>query len=82
TARSNVESVRLTTSVCPSIESLPLLVRGKPRTKSIEMPSHGALGIGRGVYSPYGFKRDLALWHVLQRRTYRSTSLLILGQKK
>jgi hypothetical protein len=37
-----------------------LLVLGKPNTKSIEVSSQGMLGIGRGIYKPCGFSRDLA----------------------
>jgi hypothetical protein len=48
----------------------------------MNMSSQGTLGIDRGVYNPWGFKRDLALWLDSHRRTCRSMSLLILGQKK
>jgi hypothetical protein len=40
--------------------SLPLFVRGNPKTKSIEISAHGTEGIGRGIYKPCGFNRDLA----------------------
>ena len=75
-------AILLKRSTTTKIESLPLLVRGNPRTKSIEMSSQETLGMGKGVYKPWGFKRYLALWHVTQRRTYLSTSRRIFGQKK
>src|SRR6266542_3184445 len=62
--------------------SLPFLVLGNPKTKSIEISSQGTLGTGRGMYKPCGLSRDLACWHVVQRATKRSTSSLIFGQKK
>ena len=40
--------------------SLPLLVLGNPKTKSIEISAQGIEGTGRGIYKPCGFKRDLA----------------------
>ena len=39
--------------------SLPLLVLGNPKTKSIEISAHGIEGTGRGIYKPCGCKRDL-----------------------
>src|SRR6266540_6137607 len=62
--------------------SLPFLVLGNPKIKSIEISSQGTLGTGRGMYKPCGLSRDLACWHVVQRATKRSTSHLIFGQKK
>ena len=75
-------AILLNRSTTTKIESLPYLVSGKPRTKFMDMSSQGTLGTGSGVYKPWGFKRDLALWHNSHQRTCRSTSLLILGQKK
>jgi hypothetical protein len=62
--------------------SCPLLVLGKPNTKYIEISSQGTLGAGRGIYKPCGFSRDVAFLHVVQWATNRTTSHLILGQKK
>jgi hypothetical protein len=61
---------------------LPLLVLANLKTMSIEISVQGVEGTGRGIYKPYGFKRDLAFWHVVQQVRNRSTSHLIFGQKK
>ena len=37
-------------STITKIESLPFLNLGKPKTKSIEISTQGALGTGKGVY--------------------------------
>ena len=34
--------------------SLPCFELGKPKTKSIEMSTHGSLGTGKGIYKPCG----------------------------
>ena len=47
-------------STTAKIESLPFLDLGKPKTKSIEISTQGALGTGRGVYNPCGNTLDLA----------------------
>jgi hypothetical protein len=39
-------------STTTKILSLPFFVLGSPKTKSIEISSHGALGTGRGMYKP------------------------------
>src|SRR6266540_6817766 len=62
--------------------SLPFLVLGNPKIKSIEISSQGTLETGGDMYKPCGLSRDLAFWHVVQRATKRSTSRLIFGQKK
>jgi len=38
--------------------------------------------MGRGIYKSCVFNCDLAFWHVAHRATNRSTSRLIIGQKK
>jgi hypothetical protein len=38
----------------------PLFVLCNPKTKSIKISAHGTEGIGRGIYKPCGFNRDLA----------------------
>ena len=47
-------------------ESLPFFYLGKPNTKSIDMSTHGSLGIGRGVHKPWGKTLDLACLHARQ----------------
>ena len=39
-------------STTTNIESLFVLVRGNPNTKSIDISDHGAYGVGKGVYNP------------------------------
>ena len=39
---------------------LPLLVLGKPNTKSVDISAQGVEGTGRGIYKPCGFNHDLA----------------------
>jgi hypothetical protein len=39
-------------STTTKIESLPLFVLGKPKTKSMLMSSQGTLGTGNGMYKP------------------------------
>jgi len=34
------------------IKSIPLDVLGRPKMKSVEMPTHGMYGMGRGGYNP------------------------------
>ena len=46
------------------ILSLPSLVSGKPRTKSIDMSVQGSLGTFKGVYNPLGCDLDLASLHI------------------
>ena len=46
-------------STTTKIESLPFVDLGKPKIKSIEISTQGALGIGKGVYNPRG--KTLAL---------------------
>jgi len=41
-------------STTTKIESIPLDFLGCPRMKSIEMSTKGMLGMGRGVYKPWG----------------------------
>ena len=45
------------------MESLPFDVLGSPKMKSIEISTQGIIGIGRGVYKPWGCTLDLALRH-------------------
>jgi hypothetical protein len=59
--------------------SLPFFVLDSPKTKFIEMYSQGALGTGKGMYTPWGLRCDLAFWYVVQQATNLSTSLRILG---
>jgi hypothetical protein len=40
-------------STTTKTKSFPHLVDGRPDMWSIEMDSHGLLGVGRGVYKPY-----------------------------
>jgi hypothetical protein len=44
----------------------PLLVLGNPKIKSIEISAQGIEETGRGMYKPYGFKRDLDFLYVVQ----------------
>ena len=69
-------------STTTKIKSLPLLDLGNPKTKSIETSSQGTLGIGRGVYKPWGLNLDFTLWHTMHFPTSFSTSQCILSQKK
>ena len=39
-------------SMTTKMESLFVLVRGSPKTKSIAISDHGRCGIGKGVYKP------------------------------
>ena len=49
--------------------------------KSMDMCCHGRSGIGNGFSSPGVLSRGFfARWHLLQFRTYRSTSFLHVGQ--
>ena len=64
------------------IESLHFLDLGKPKTKSIEISTQGALGTGRGVYNPCGKTLDLAYLQVTHLAQTLSTSRFIFGQKK
>jgi len=64
------------------IESLPFLDLGKPKTKSIEILTQGALGTGRGVYNPCGKTLDLACLQVMHLAQALSISRFIFGQKK
>jgi len=41
-------------STTTKMESLPHFDLGKPKTKSIEMSTHGSFGTGEGVYEPCG----------------------------
>jgi len=41
-------------STTTNMESLPLLVLGSPKTKSIDKSIHGESGIGKGVSKPWG----------------------------
>jgi hypothetical protein len=74
--------ILLNLSTITKIESLPFFVLGSPKTKSIDMSTHGPLGMGKGVYNPCGKTLDLALRHVMHLPHIRVMSLLILGQKK
>jgi hypothetical protein len=49
-------AILLNRSTTTKMESLTYFVRGKPRIKSMDMSSQGTLGIGSGVYKPWGFK--------------------------
>ncbi|KAM7486569.1 hypothetical protein LguiA_002578 [Lonicera macranthoides] len=69
-------------STTTKIESFPLLVLGKPKMKSIEISVQGSLGIGNGVYKPWGFSLDLACLQVIHFSQILSTSRFIRGQKK
>jgi hypothetical protein len=40
--------------------SLPFLVLGNPKTKSIEISIQGEVGTGKGIYKPWLFNCDLA----------------------
>ena len=51
-------------STTTKIESLPHLDLGKPNSKSIEISIEGSLGIGSGMYEPWGCTRDFAYLHV------------------
>src|SRR3954463_965345 len=39
-------------STTTNMLSLPFFVRGKPKTKSMDISSHGTLGTGKGMYKP------------------------------
>jgi hypothetical protein len=54
-------------STTTNIESWPLLVQGNPNTKSILISSHGVVGVGKGVYKPWGFNLELEVLHLMQR---------------
>jgi len=60
--------------------SLPLLVLGKFKTRSIEISSQGLWGVGRGVYKPWERRRDLAPRHSTHWPQIQTTSLCILGK--
>jgi len=38
---------------------------GRPKIKSIEISTQGIVGIGRGIYKPWGCTLDLALLHAI-----------------
>ena len=69
-------------STTTKIESLPFLNLGKPKKKSIEISTQGALDIGRGVYNPCGKTLDLAYLQVMHLAQALSTSRFIFSQKK
>jgi hypothetical protein len=43
-------------STTTKILSIPLLVRGNPKIKSIKISAQGVEGTGRDIYKPCGFK--------------------------
>ena len=51
-------------STTTKIEFLPRLDLGKPNTKSIEISIKDSLGIGSGVYKPWGCTQDFACLHM------------------
>jgi hypothetical protein len=57
--------ILLNLSTITKIESLPFLALGSPKTKSMDISTHGSLGSGKGVYNPCGKTLDLALRHVI-----------------
>ena len=69
-------------STTTKIKSLPFLDLGKPKTKSIEISTQGALGIGRGVYNPCGKTLDLTYLQVTNLAQTLSTARFIFGPKK
>jgi len=52
------------------MESLPLLDRGIPKTKSMERSGQGQSGIGKGVYKPCGMTLDFDLY---RQNTFHTT---------
>ena len=52
----NFENLSTTTKT----ESFPLFELGKLKIKSIEISTQGSLGMGRGLYNPWGKTLDLA----------------------
>ena len=69
-------------STTTKIETLPFLNLGKPKTKSIEISTQGALGMSRGVYNPCVKTLDLACLQVTHLAQTLSTSCFIFGKKK
>jgi len=64
------------------MESLPFDVLGSPKMKSIEISAQGIVGIGRGVYKPWGWTLDLAFLHAIHLSQKLCTDLRMCGQKK
>ena len=68
-------------STTTNTTSLPRHVLGKPKTKSIEMSSHGATGTGKGMYNPVFWTWPLQVWHTGHRWMNFPASLFSCGQK-
>src|SRR2546423_1518843 len=62
--------------------SLPFLVLGKPKTKSILISIQGELGTGKGIYKPCGIDLDLPCLQAKQALHNLETSFFMFGQKK
>jgi hypothetical protein len=61
-------------------EFLPFFDLGNPKTKSMEISIQGLVGIGNGVYNPYGCTLDFVFILAMHYSHIRCTSLLIFGQ--
>lgn len=69
-------------STITKIESLPFLELRKPKTKSMEVFTQGALVTSKGVYNPCSMTLDLACLHEMHLACNLSTSWKSLAKKK